>query len=303
MSQPAETPLETGARLLQQGDAEGAIQQLMALVEVNPHDMQALGYLGVAFARKGDYAASIATLQRASRIAPEDSTVSHNLAVAYFHAGQPAEARVAAERALVLNPVHAGARQLLERLGATPAAADPTWSSSATVVADPAPLAALPFDVTPATFPASELSQAATSSGGLLMDASTAPVAQAPGIGARLLRGWGWGLVYGQYWTAWNLFWTLVWQGSKLGVEGMAITSVIMALFFAFCGSTLGLLMAITNAREGTAMIMTLAVGLGLFILELTVLGGSPINFFFWFFTSRFVGTGIFNKVQEPVVK
>jgi len=36
------------------------------------------------------------------------------------------------------------------------------------------------------------------------------PVAVAPDTGKRILRGLGWGALYGQWWTLWNVVWNLL---------------------------------------------------------------------------------------------
>ena len=77
-----------------------------------------------------------------------------------------------------------------------------------------------------------------------------------PSVGARILRGWLAGMVYGQWWTIWTVFWSLVWGGGSLGgsrtMTVLIIGVVAMVVVFGFVGSVAGILIGALDAEEGT---------------------------------------------------
>jgi len=298
---------EEGARLLQAGDLEGAVLQLQQAVRENPADARAFGLLGIASARHGDHATSVAALQEAARLLPEDAGSSYNLAVALFQAGRLPEARVAAQRTLALNPEHTNAPVLLERIDAqqpsefilaapeTPPAGFPTLDGATEANPGWAPLSG-------AEAPAPE--GMAAPSTGLSYEDLPPPEAEGtpPGLGLRLLRGWLWGILYGQWWTVWFVGWGIVWGSIPLDPRGLLFV-VVLAVVFGLAGSVAGIVMGAVNADDTRGALIGIVASMLLFALELAI-SRSPtmlVNIFFWFFTGRFVGSGLVGKVQQPV--
>lgn len=148
------------------------------------------------------------------------------------------------------------------------------------------------------------------------MQYTQAPMARhaAPSSGTRILRGLGWGFLYGQWWTLWNIFWGIVWGSfstatshSNIGggslVLVIVITSLVFAIVFGFVGAVAGLIIGASDSTVETGAIIGVVAGLLLCGLEflLSQSGATVINIFFWFFTGRFVGTSIARKVHQPV--
>ena len=121
----------------------------------------------------------------------------------------------------------------------------------------------------------------------------------APGIARRVGRGVFWGIVYGQWWTLLNIFWSFAWGhgGVSFGV------GLQMVIFYGFFGCLAGVIIGAANMPLGRGAIVGVSVGILVWLLEMALSGdtGGLINIFFYFFTGRFVGAGITWRVQQPV--
>ncbi len=128
-------------------------------------------------------------------------------------------------------------------------------------------------------------------------DAGISP-GREPGIGKRLLRGWLWGIVYGQWWTLWTVISTFLWNADKFNPGA----TLVMAFIYGFFGSLTGIVIAATNAREGTAAGIGVAAGLLMMGLEVLIGGALAfINIIWYFFTGRYVGAGLAGRVHSLI--
>jgi len=328
MSEQALNARDEGARLLQAGNLDGALHLLEQAIRSDPADARAYAFLGICRTRKGDANGGIEALAQATRISPSDAVLHYNLGVALSQAGRGPEAIPELQQTLALNANHAGARELLHRLQSAPAASPP---------APPAPVAytATPSDQTvawaPGPPPQAEQPAAWASApqpppggppawtpaapptdGVQHNDFTGSPAAmyyaqdqtyggQPPGIGLRLLRGFGWGILYGQYWTLWRLISSVLFGRASFSSEFLARTLLDLALF-GIVGSIVGLIIGAANLDEDQGVYV--GVGAGILILGLTLLASQNpfmlINVFFYYFTGRYVGSGVAGRVQRP---
>ncbi len=173
----------------------------------------------------------------------------------------------------------------------------------------PNPVAAVP-GAPPLVFPP-WMSEVASEGGGagVALTASQRPTglegaepATAP-MGARLLRGALWGVCYGQWWTAWFLFHHAK-HNLRLDEVGMMLSMLVpVALLTVLCmaaaGVVAGTVIGAANPSPGIATIMAMAVGLVVWFLEWRFFHGAPWNIPFWLVTSRFVGAGVWGKLQR----
>ena len=74
------------------GDYTGAIDQLKALLAVEPTHFDAQLALGMAYYRLGDYATAIAEGHKAERLKPHEQLVHTNLSLFYMKSGDKATA-------------------------------------------------------------------------------------------------------------------------------------------------------------------------------------------------------------------
>jgi hypothetical protein len=123
-----------------------------------------------------------------------------------------------------------------------------------------------------------------------------------PGLARRIARGMLWGVLYGQWWTAWTIASEFMWGHASLDAK-MVLIAIVLFVVYGFAGSLTGLVIGAANASMGTGMAIGVGAGLLLCGLEalLTHDPGSLINVIFYFFTGRFVGVGITWRVQQPV--
>jgi hypothetical protein len=121
-----------------------------------------------------------------------------------------------------------------------------------------------------------------------------------PGLVRRVLRGMGWGILYGQWWTVWTIISLFIWGDGSFSLR-MVVEVVIMMVIFGFFGSITGLLIGAANASESTGT--GIGVGMGVLLCLMEVLlsrsAGGLVNLIFYFFTGRYVGRGITGRVQQ----
>lgn len=96
--------LETGARLLAQGNAGEAVRVLDNVVAARPDDPHAHYYLGTAYARLGVSTPALSHLKDAVRLAPREAEFHRGLGAAYQRVGEGGSARREFEIAVRLEP-------------------------------------------------------------------------------------------------------------------------------------------------------------------------------------------------------
>ena len=316
--------LAEGIRLLQSGDNAGAANRFTRITEMNPVNGAAFAYLGVAQSRIGYFDAAVASMQEAARLKPGDPGAQYNLAIALRQLNRFEEARIALERALAMDSNHEHARAALATLP-TATTQFPEAVSEPIVVPAAAPPPGLPplpqappdlagFPPTaypaynePVRTPGMALPPAQSMQGMVIPQQSIAPqkVGYAPSSSVRILRGLGWGALYGQWWTLLNVFWGLVYsKGDTGGLGAIVFLVFVFGIFFAVIGSLIGLIIGAANLKPDAAAIVGVVCGLILMGLEYWYSGsaGSFVNIFFWIFTGRFIGAGIALRVQRPVL-
>jgi hypothetical protein len=320
---------DEGFRLLQAGDTDAALPLLQQAVTQNPADARSHGFLGVVHARRGDLPAAIASLQQAVRLQPADAASHYNLAVVLVQAGRNAEARAELEHALSLSPGHANALELLGRIGgvaptapAPPPFSPPADPAAATVAqyggpgGPPPPLGA-PAGASPWSPPSPPAgpypAPAAWNAPSPVEVPSAYPFThpsteEAPGLGLRVLRGFLWGMVFGQYWTLWSSISLFLWRAGSLGRSGgmgILLIFLIYVAIYSMVGAVTGIIIGLANLAPDKGSMV--GVGGGMVAMGLrALLFQNPfqfINVFFFFFTGRYVGAGIAAKVQAPVVR
>jgi hypothetical protein len=120
-----------------------------------------------------------------------------------------------------------------------------------------------------------------------------------PGIGKRLGRGLLWGLIYGQWWTVLTIFWSFFWSHGSVGIGEI----IFYAFFYGFFGCVAGLIIGAANLGMSAGTMVGVGVGIVVCLIEMALShdAGSLVNIFFYFFTGRFVGSGITWRVQQAV--
>jgi len=111
--------LAEGVKRMQANDLQGARAVFQSMIQANPSDGKAFGYLGIVKARMGDSRGGILDLQQAVRLQPYDAGALYNLAVALAQVNRTADAREALQQALKLEPGNTRARAALDKLGQT----------------------------------------------------------------------------------------------------------------------------------------------------------------------------------------
>jgi tetratricopeptide (TPR) repeat protein len=308
-----------GNRLLQAGQFADAARVLGVVVQREPQNGAAFGSLGIALIRIGQLNEGLNALGQASQLQPTDPAAQYNVAVGLMQANRQSEAIPFLEYTLSLAPDHQRARQMLESLkSVTPAPGPVTSESSETgEVGLAAGQSAVysnsaPFGAQPNSSYGSSSYSAQTPISGPVIPASqpgmnfkpAEEVFEAPSTGTRLLRGLGYGALIGQYWTAWNLFWYVVWNFKDAMNAGLVLVALGCIVIFGFAGAILGLVCALTPPNLKIGMGVGVAFGLGFMALEVLLLKGgssSLINVFFWFYTGRYVGVKTAIAVHRPV--
>lgn len=335
-----ESHVDAAARLLGANDLDAAFPRLQQALIQNPANPRARVLQGVYEAKRGNLAAAVNAIEHAARIQPNDAGIQYNLALVLAQSQRAAEARQAAERALTVNPAHAGAKDLLARLGGagtpqppasagawTPATASPTPAASAWAPSSNPPVPPHPPG-SPSPFPSGVQNQATSAPGqpassGLQLPSGW-PGAQTgspgtsglrvpppadlvegplPAVGLRVARGLGWGPLYGQWWTLWSTLSLFLWSGGNPG-GNIILYVVILAVFNAFFGAITGLIIAVVGSRQ-QEISSRVGIGVGLCMCLLRAVmfqsGFQLFNLLFYFVTGRYVGTGLHERVMKPL--
>lgn len=357
--------LQEGVLLLQRGEIEAAAERFRQVLQLDPANGKAQGYLGVCLVQQGQLSAGIAALQFAAQCQPYDAGAHYNLAAAQVQAQQMDQARFNLERALALDPNHAKARAALESLGPSAAAGLPQSSPDAPpgcpppefpgelnalppdplTGPPPAPLYAPSSPAAPLTIPRPDaaptaVDPAAPHSAPAAYPAAypppyapsapmpvsppqgmayTAPGLQAqsprgaaPPVGTRILRGLGWGALYGQAFTAWFMLRMVLGLGSLSGgarwegiAVGFLVVLVVGGVVSALLGSLLGLIIAAADVTLEVGAMLGIVAGvivLGLQALVGTRSGATLIfGLLVAFSLGRYVGANITARVRRPI--
>jgi len=104
-----------GLKALQAGKQKQALDLFDRALETDPDSADIYGLRGVAFAQMGRGEPATESLRRASMLEPSAKTF-FNLAVHLYDMGQIAEAHETVQEAIKLDPKHAEAKKLRERI-------------------------------------------------------------------------------------------------------------------------------------------------------------------------------------------
>lgn len=306
-----------------QGDPAGGIEALYRATQLSPQDAVLQYNLGVALSQAGRVDEAKQALEQALQLNP-----AHAGAREQLHRLQSAPASALSGSAAAppaVPPVTPAAAAPPVWTPPIPNASEPTvanppvWSPAPAGTApggwNPTPGAGYSPDASTGE-PAPAWTPAPPSAAGPQHDAFTgSPAAmyyaqdqtyggKPPSLGLRLLRGWGWGIVYGQWWTLWTLVSAFVGIGGRPTFNAAFFFGIaVYAVGAGFFGSLVGLIIGAANLDEDRGLYV--GVGAGLLLLGLEFLmSQSPsalINIFFYFFTGRYIGRGIAGRVQQPV--
>lgn len=295
MAEPQQADLRDGIVMLQTGRLAEAVAFFNEVLRSDNTNGPAAGYLGIALMRSGDTPGALNALGTASQLQPHDAGAQYNAAVGLLQAGRAAEAIPFLQYTLQLDPSHANARAALDSAQNT--AVQYTQPVQPSPYASPASGSAQPVYPAPSSSGPSSPGMAYTRA------AETRTVHIAPGMGLRLVRGLGWGAAYGQWWTAWNLFWTIVWQFKNVSVPGLVLLTIGMLVIFAAAGILAGLIIAVLPPSVKTGAAVGIVIGLILGGIEMYVEheAAMVVNAFFWYFTGRYVGANIAVRVHRPI--
>jgi tetratricopeptide (TPR) repeat protein len=114
-----QNPTDTAGRILQarlmleQGDTEKALPQLLELARHAPKSATVHQYLGIARARRHELPEAISALKEARTLAPNSSEIRTNLAQAYLAQGSLSQAIREGETAIEFNPKNVSALRTL----------------------------------------------------------------------------------------------------------------------------------------------------------------------------------------------
>jgi tetratricopeptide (TPR) repeat protein len=107
---------ELALALNQEGYLTATVTELEKTVQLNPNHAPAWYNLGLARQTKHDSTGALAALDRAEEIEAGNPQIPYARATILLRLGRTAEARVAAQRALQIQPDFAAARNLLSQL-------------------------------------------------------------------------------------------------------------------------------------------------------------------------------------------
>lgn len=312
------------------GDYSLAVTALQHAVRLLPNDASMRFNLGMTLFQAQRYAEAKPELELALSLNPNhtgardllDRIVNLGAAAAASTASPPASpglgqphaqpmGAVSASPPPPLSPGGAPAWNPAPTAGMSAAPPMPSWSTApssgsgapAAELSPPgmAPGPAHPVAGIPPAGGAESLS--APSAGGLHYIPADIGAAEgrAPGMGRCLLRGWLWGIVFGQYWTLWQLISGVLF--GHVGNPGFWPYLLVFAFVNAFFGSLTGIVIGACKAQERSAAVI--GVGAGVIIMLIRAfLTQSPyqlLNIFFYFVTGRIVGAGIAGRVNQPV--
>lgn len=114
---------EAARGAVEAGDRRRALAVYERLLDVDPHDAEALNYLAMVSGEQGNLPEALALLERAAAAHPSDATTWRNLGMCALAAGNPSSAVSAFDKTTALEPSHAAGHLqrglALERCGRT----------------------------------------------------------------------------------------------------------------------------------------------------------------------------------------
>lgn len=113
----ADTHVNAGNACLELRETAAAERHFREALRLAPRMTAASLSLGALLAQRGELVEARAVLRAAADAAPDVAALQYNLALVAFLDGDAGEARERCSRALALEATHAGARELLARLG------------------------------------------------------------------------------------------------------------------------------------------------------------------------------------------
>jgi hypothetical protein len=273
------------------GQVDDALSILRTLVQRTPADGHAHALLGVCHAQQGNLDAAVKSLETAALLNPGDPAVEYNLACGLFQVGRLDQAQWRVNRLLENDPRHEDAKALLTHVQHARAVATAKASGAGALQPSaPAPRAAAPQRTVGRPQPSQRPDELLTGH---------------PGIGCRLLRGLGWGLLYCQVWTVVSLLGAVVASLFTTKVEHAIVAFLVLGLmttlFHSAMGLLTGVLVAVLNADEDAGAWVGMSVGFlillcGLFAGMLAMWAGV-----FYLFVGRWIGRSVAERVQKPV--
>lgn len=268
---------------IEAGQVDDALAILRSQLQRLPSDGHAHALVGICHAQQGNLEASVKSLETAAILNPGDPAVEYNLACALFQIGRTDQARWRLTRILESDPENQEARQLLAHVQRPTAPAAP---------------AAAPAAPGRATAPAARYPAAHRSP-----SESTAIVW--PGLGLRMLRGTGWGLLYSLWWTVFSLcgafLLSLFATKVAVAIVAFALMAVMTTVFHSAMGILTGLLVAVLNVDHDAGA--WVGFGVGILILVLGMLVGM-LAFWavaFYICSGWLIGRAIADRVQRPL--
>jgi tetratricopeptide (TPR) repeat protein len=100
----AEAGVKAGADKFRQGDYDGALIDLKAVLDKNPQDPNALYLSGMAYLRKSMIPEAEAAFVKVTELSPKFAAAHYQLGVCYQRQGQAEKALAAYEQAMALDP-------------------------------------------------------------------------------------------------------------------------------------------------------------------------------------------------------
>ncbi|MHB8055535.1 MAG: tetratricopeptide repeat protein [Candidatus Aminicenantales bacterium] len=102
-----ETEIQAAGDLIRNKDYDGAIARLMAFLEKNPEEPNAMYFLGLSYSRKHLYAEAVAKLLRVAELVPKFPPVFFELGGSYKQLGEADKAVAAYVKNFELDPANA----------------------------------------------------------------------------------------------------------------------------------------------------------------------------------------------------
>ncbi len=279
---------------LQSHDGQGAIDLIWPYISEHHDDATGRSLYGMALFTAGHTDAGIDELRQAATLQPDIAQLHFNLAVALYQSGDRTAAQGELERTLLLDPTHAAATTMLDRLKNVP--------TMASVVASPA---APPLMTSPSSSLAdSTRYQPLTAANiGVPQGMAFTPATVVPSsASSRVVKGMGWGAAYGQYWTIWSVLWLAIDLGGHADTTGLVALSILYAIACSIVGGLVGIFVFVKRGNRVLGQTAGVIGGMVLLGLEFLLYHDDPkimVNIIFWYFTGRFVGRMIGNRSQR----
>ncbi len=134
--------------------------------------------------------------------------------------------------------------------------------------------------------------------------APVAPTYYPPSTGTRILRGIGWGVLYGQIWAMWRILFAVLFAGNdRFGGLGVVIEVIFWVVISAFFGGLTGLIIGAGNMDDSTGGGVGIGLGVIYCILRALLLQSAAfvISIFFFVAMGRFIGASVAKRVQASV--